>query len=161
MNRLNKLLTQPLKAVPISWVIALFVIALLGFVDATYLTFEHYLGVVPPCTLTTGCEQVLTSVYATFYGVPVALFGALYYFLVLVGTFAYLEGRHEKMLRCAMIFSVFGILASIWFVFLQAFILHSYCIYCLGSAATSFLLFIISCFVFIKYSTDEIQNGHE
>jgi len=82
MRNLREWLKKPLGEISSSWMIAFAVVALLGFVDATYLTVEHYRGVVPPCT-TAGCEIVLTSEYSVLFGVPTALFGSVYYFLIL------------------------------------------------------------------------------
>ena len=51
-------------------VVFLFIVALIGFADASYLTVEHYRNVIPPCT-TSGCETVLTSSYSTIlHGFP-------------------------------------------------------------------------------------------
>ncbi len=151
MQNLKNLLTKPLQAVPISWAIVVFIVALAGFADASYLAIEHYQGVIPPCSIVSGCETVLTSSYSVMFGIPVALFGALFYLLVAAGAFAYLEGKHERLFRYSLLVTVFGLLFSIWFVYLMAFIIHSYCLYCLGSATTSTILFILACVIFKKY----------
>jgi len=131
------------------------VVALIGFADASYLVIEHYQGVVPPCSITGGCEKVLTSSYSEVLGIPVSLPGALFYLLVAAGALAYIEGRHEKIFRYSLLLTVFGLLASLWFVFLQAFVIHSYCAYCLGSAITSTMLFILAGFIFKIYGRQE------
>lgn len=151
MQTLKNLLTKPLQSVPASLAVASLVIGLIGFIDSAYLAIEHFRGVIPPCTITANCDLVLTSKYAEFLGIPVALFGALFYLLVTAGAFAYLEGKHEKIFRYSQLITVFGLLASIWFVFLQVFILHSYCLYCMVSATTSTVLFILACIIFRKY----------
>ncbi len=154
MQNLKILLIRPLSLVPNKVAVLVLLIALIGFADAGYLTIEHFQGVVPPCTITTGCEQVLTSPFSIVLGLPVSLLGAIYYALVAAGAFAYLEGKHERLFRWSLGMTIFGLIASLWFVFLQMFIIHSYCAYCLGSALTSTILFIVACFVFKKYSTD-------
>ncbi len=156
MNNLKHLLTRPLRAVPNSLVIFVLIIALIGFADSTYLVIEHYQGVIPPCSIIGGCELVLTSVYASIIGIPVSLLGAIYYFIILVGSFAYLDTKKTEILKWTMLFTVFGILASPWFVFLQVFIIKSYCVYCLGSVITSTILFVMACVIFKRYSDEEI-----
>ncbi len=47
-------------------------LAVIGLADAVYLTVKHYLGGSVPCSLTEGCDTVLTSNYAVFGGLPVA-----------------------------------------------------------------------------------------
>jgi len=154
MQILKTLLIRPLAPVPNKVAILVLLIAIIGFADAGYLTVEHFQGVVPPCKITTGCEQVLTSPYSVVLGLPVSLLGAIYYALVAAGSFAYLEGKHERLFRWSLGMTIFGLIASIWFVFLQAFIIHSYCAYCLCSALTSTILFVVACFVFKKYSPE-------
>lgn len=141
-------LLKPSK-VPTRAALFLVVISFLGFLDATYLTVEHYLGGTVPCTLG-GCEVVLTSKYATLFDVPIALLGALFY-----ATIFFLSLRlWEKGTSCLfnIIFVAVGLsfLLSLGLVYLQLFVLNSICFYCLGSALTSTILFAISLFVYIK-----------
>ncbi len=131
-------LKQPLSK---GTLIFFFVVAALGFLDAAYLTVEHYLNSVPPCAIG-GCEVVLTSVYATVAGVPVALLGALYYLVVLVLLKMYLDTKKEIFARIALLLTIAGMLSTIYFFILQAFVLHAFCVYCIGSAITSTALFI-------------------
>jgi len=142
--------------VPVSYAVATLIVALIGFADATYLVIEHFRGVVPPCTITAGCELVLTSPFSVVWGIPVALLGSLFYLLIAAGAFAYLESKNEEILRYTLQFTMFGLLASIWFVFLQVFILHSYCAYCMGSALTSTTLFILACIIHKKYQSTDV-----
>jgi uncharacterized membrane protein len=131
----------------------LLIVALLGFADATYLTVEHYQGVIPPCSVVSGCETVLTSAYSVIAGVPVSLLGAVFYFIVLVGVFSFLESKKTVLLKWSLLFTIFGILFSLWFIYVQAFILGAWCLYCLGSALTSTILFVTACISLKKYQT--------
>jgi uncharacterized membrane protein len=152
MKHLKHLLKRPLQVVPSSIIISLFIIAILGFADSSYLTIEHYRNVIPPCT-SSGCETVLTSSYSTFFGIPVALFGMLYYIVISIGLFAHLEGKHEPSLRIVLFLTTIGFVMSLWFVFVQAFLIGSYCLYCLCSATISTILFITAMYVLKKYRT--------
>lgn len=152
MMHLSKLLTRQLSAIPNKLIIGVLVVAVLGFADAAYLTLEHYSGEIPPCSIVEGCEQVLTSSYATVAGIPVALGGAIFYLLVLIGLFAYLEGKNERLLRYALILTAIGFLSTLYFLFIQAFVLEAFCLYCLGSAISSTLLFVMAIYIFSKYS---------
>ena len=159
MTHLKQLLTQPLARAGSGAVILVFIVALLGFADATYLTVEHYRGVIPPCTVTSGCEQVLTSPYSLILGFPVSLGGSIYYLVVAVGSLIYLESKHLSanvqahhfsILKWTLLATTLGLLASLWFIYVQAFILHSYCQYCLGSALTSTILFVTAMEILAK-----------
>ena len=150
MMHLKHLLKRPLQAVPNKAVVILFIFAILGFSDASFLTIEHYQNRIPPCT-TAGCETVLTSPYSSMFGVPVALLGMIYYLVIALGLFAHIEGKHEPSLRAVLLLTVFGFLMSMWFIGAQAFLIHAWCLYCLGSATISTILFGSSVYVLKKY----------
>lgn len=149
MNSRN-LLRMPLQAVPHKALVFSFVVALVGFADAVYLSIEHFRGVIPPCTVS-GCEVVLSSSYATVLGIPVALFGVAYYLAILVGLMIYFDARNLKVLGYVLLLTTIGFIISLWLLFVQAFLIHSFCQYCLLSLTTSTLLFIASAIIFSKY----------
>ncbi|MEO6969572.1 MAG: vitamin K epoxide reductase family protein [Chthoniobacterales bacterium] len=119
------------------WIVA--VIALLGLADATFLTVAHLTGDDAVCGSMAGCSAVLGSAYATIKGIPTAAFGAVAYFTVfsaaILTTFGYARLRRFLILMVAVMF-----MASLYFLYLQAFVLHAFCPFCLFSAAMSFLL---------------------
>ncbi len=47
--------------------------ALIGFSVSLYLSVNHYMGYMVPCTITHGCEVVLTSKYSSILGIPVSV----------------------------------------------------------------------------------------
>ena len=148
MNNLSRLLKQPLRHIHYSILIFALIVALIGFADSVYLTIEHFQGVIPPCSITGGCERVLTSSYASIFGIPTSILGIIYYLLILVGLFTYFESKNTNVLKWTFLFTTVGFGFSLWFVFLQIFVIHSYCAYCLGSAITSTLLFVTAMAVF-------------
>ncbi|MBP6858959.1 MAG: vitamin K epoxide reductase family protein [Candidatus Pacebacteria bacterium] len=160
MKHLYNLSKLQLAPVPTSFVIAILVVAVLGFADAAYLTIEHFRGVIPPCSVVSGCETVLTSSYSNILGMPVSLLGAIYYFLIAVGMFAYVDTKKTVILKWTLSITIFGLLMSLWFIFLQAFVIKAWCLYCLGSAASSIVLFVLAGIVFKKYMIykEEILN---
>lgn len=167
MKHLKRSLTLPLAPASSVAVIILLIMAVLGFADAAYLTIEHYRGVIPPCSVLQGCETVLTSSYSVIFGVPVSLMGGLYYLLVAIGAFMYLESKHGKgeiaayhasVLKWTLIITALGFGMSLWFVYIQLFVLHSICIYCMGSAITSIALFIIA-IAMLRHSSIKQQGN--
>jgi uncharacterized membrane protein len=132
------------------WLIFLFaIVSFLGFLDATYLTAEHYLGAIPPCVITTGCKTVLTSKYSVIFGIPTALFGAMYYLLLFLLAVLSIDIKPE-IIRFAAYLTPIGLLVSSWFVYLQLFVIKEICSYCIVSATTSTILFILGLFIIIK-----------
>ncbi|MBI4134400.1 MAG: vitamin K epoxide reductase family protein [Candidatus Terrybacteria bacterium] len=134
-------------------------VSFLGFLDATYLTAQHYLGTIPPCVITTGCEAVLTSAYSVIFGIPVALFGSIYYLVLFLLAVFSLDMKRE-VIRFAAILTPVGFLASLYFAYLQLFVIEEICTYCAVSAATSTILFILGLFIIRKSSksTAVFQN---
>ncbi len=117
-------------------------LGVIGLTDATYLTFRHFSLASGTCLIGTGCDNVLASVYSVFAGIPVAAFGIAYYLAIVVLAVAALYTRNFRFMIAAAALSVTGLFASAWFVYLQFFVLHEICAYCMISATTSLLLFI-------------------
>jgi uncharacterized membrane protein len=115
------------------------VISLAGLADATYLTVTHLTGDDLVCGSSWGCSAVLGSVYASVAGIPTAAFGALAYFVAFssatLAAFGYARARTVFLL---VVMAMFG--ATLWLLYVQAFILHAFCPFCLLSAALTFLL---------------------
>lgn len=136
--------------------VAIIILAATGVVDATYLTIKHYTGGPVPCAITSGCETVTTSSYSVVAGVPVALAGAAYYLVMLVMGIIIVETRSVRWIHRLAWCSLAGLLASAYLVYLQAAVLHAYCIYCLASAATSTILFVVAWWLkrWVKHTQD-------
>jgi len=126
----------------IIWI--MLVIAIIGFIDATYLTVNHYNGTDLVCGTSGGCTVVTTSTYSQIFGIPVALFGSLYYFFVASLSLAYLQQKNSLILKMLTYIPIIGFLMSGWFVYLQLYVINAICFYCMGSAITSTLLFTSS-----------------
>lgn len=122
-------------------------LSLIGFLDSAYLSAKHYLGTPVACSIFEGCEKVLTSQYATIYGIPVALLGVFYYLTIFILTILYWDTGKAQFLQFAAYLTIAGFLASLWFVYLQLFVIGSICIYCIISAVASMLLFTLGLFV--------------
>ena len=122
-------------------------LSLLGLIDAIYLTIEHVTGQSVRCTIVAGCSEVLSSSYAVVAGVPLAAVGAAAYFsvfsLAVLAAFGY---RIAGTLLMVMVAAMF--LVSLWLIYLQAFVIHAFCQYCLFSAAITFCLLVV---VFLRH----------
>jgi len=115
------------------------VLSLAGLADAVYLTVEHLTGRSVRCTVTSGCSEVLASPYATIGDYPLALLGALAYFTAFsLATLAAFGSQRAGNLFALLVGLMFAV--SLWLLYLQAFVLHAFCQYCLLSAAITTLL---------------------
>jgi len=119
------------------------VVALLGLADGIYLTIEHITGRTAQCIASSGCQDVLSSKYAAMGPVPLASLGALAYFtafsLALLAAFGYAKCRTLFGLLVAFMFAT-----TLWLLYLQAFVLHAFCDYCLFSAGVTTVLTVLA-----------------
>ena len=119
------------------------VVALIGLGDAIYLTIHHLTGEMVPCTVTGGCETVLTSSYAEIGGIPLAAYGAFAYFIAFSLAILAAFGNRKMWLLFGAQVTLMA-LASSYFVYLQLFVLKAICQYCMISAGVCLTLFIIA-----------------
>jgi uncharacterized membrane protein len=120
------------------------ILAFFGFLDAAYLTVLHYKNVIPPCSIQFGCEKVLTSPYSMVGPIPVALLGVVFYLTVIIVSLLILvEGRNEFLQFFHFVAAV-GFLVSIVLFFIQFYLIHSFCQYCLLSEVISVGIFVLS-----------------
>lgn len=120
------------------------VFSLIGFLEATYLTIQHYRGAFLDCSGLSNCEEVLTSEYAVVRGIPIALLGSLYYLSIFLLTAAYLDTKHRRILTIIPPLTFLGLLVMLILVYLQIFVIHALCLYCLLSALISTALFALA-----------------
>jgi len=118
------------------------VLALVGLTDALYLTIQHLSGSSVPCSVTGGCEEVLTSSYAVLAGIPLAGIGAAAYFsafsLSILAAFGY---RSAAKLLLPLVGTM--VLVSVWLFYLQAAVIRAFCQFCLLSAGITIALAIV------------------
>ena len=115
------------------------VVAGLGVAETIYLTAMHLAGAHITCVASGGCSQVLSSKHAIIAGIPVAAFGLAGYFTAFsAATLSAFRFPLAEKLFTAVVIMMF--LATLWFLYLQAFVIRSFCDYCLLSAAMTFAL---------------------
>lgn len=131
-------------------VIVFLVIAFIGFSDAAYLVVQHYSGQLPVCSEVNGCDVVAMSDYATIVGIPVALFGAIFYALMLVLGVAWLDTKKPVVLKLLLLFTIPAFLFTVWLIYHMFFSIEAICIYCLLSASTTTLILILSLWFYSK-----------
>ena len=113
------------------------VLSLVGLALATYLSVAHLSGAGVACGVSGGCGAVTTSEYSLFLGIPVALLGVAGYAALLMGSLAALGlPQPPAPLRWGLAgIACAGFAFSAYLTATQAFIIGSYCVYCLTSAS--------------------------
>jgi dihydroorotate dehydrogenase subfamily 2 len=123
------------------------ILILLGFADSVFLTWEHYTMTSIGCPISPwiNCLAVTSSKYSEIFGIPLALLGSIYY----VFLFFFLTRKETMFKHFFLLTSSFGVLFSLYLIYIQAFAIGLFCLYCLASAAISFLIFAMT-WVFLK-----------
>lgn len=118
------------------------IISLIGLGDAIYLTIRDLTGESLRCTIISGCSEVLASKYAHIGSIPLASVGAFTYFvffsLAVLTAFGYGFARPLLLILVSSMF-----LATLWLLYLQAFVIRHFCQYCLLSAAVTITLTVL------------------
>jgi uncharacterized membrane protein len=116
---------------------AIALLALVGFFVALYL-WLHTLGIGGPLQCGTGgCDTVQTSRWAVFLGFPVALYGVVGYFGILVVALAALRPaalvqRKWNVVLVGM--ASVGVVFTVYLTYLELFVIHAICRWCVTSA---------------------------
>ena len=117
-------------------------LALVGFLDAAYLTASHFAGLGLACGPGGGCDMVTTSRWATLGSVPIAAIGLGYYTMVNLIAWTPATSLSRELVRALLVLTGAALAVSVFLVYLQAAVIGAWCRYCLLSAAVTLLLFL-------------------
>ena len=127
---------------------AIAMLALIGTLIALYLTL-YKVGIIGTlaCSTLGNCETVQLSRWATFLGLPVAAWGVGYYVSILLVAMLGLQERWADSPVIGAVLALltgWGVLFSGWLTYLELFVIHAICVWCVTSAALVLLLFALS-----------------
>lgn len=122
-------------------------VALVGLFVAAYLAL-YKLGVIGTLSCGAGsCETVQLSSWATFLGIPVALWGVGYYAVVFGVAFAGVQERWSASRGLALsllALTGWGVIYSAWLTYLELFVINAICRWCVVSAVIAAVLFALA-----------------
>ncbi len=122
------------------------ILAVLGLLVSIYLTVYHYSSSVPLACPDTGlinCASVLNSAYAYILGVPLAVYGLVFFVVELV----ILNLRYKDL---KAVYNALGLVFVFYFIYLEYLIGHI-CIFCTTVHVTIVLLFILTLYDAAKH----------
>jgi uncharacterized membrane protein len=129
-----------------------FILACLGILDATYLLIYKLTNNPSMCLGSGGCHNVNFSPYSEIGGIPVSVFG-LVAFLV-IGVILLLEPRLTVAQQNGSLaifgISLAGVAFSAYLTWLEIYIIHAICPFCVASAVIVSLIFILAIIRLIK-----------
>ena len=121
-------------------------LALVGLLLSLYLTL-HQLGLAGAlaCGTGGGCDQVQASRWAHIAGIPVAAIGLGGYLAILVAALWGVQCPDDpRPTRWLVGLSAGGVAFTAYLSALEAFVIHAWCRWCLGSAALILMIFVAS-----------------
>ena len=122
-------------------------VSLLGLFDSLYLLYTYTSPSRPMLCIGTGCDAVRASAYSTLWGVSMPVFGVLGYTLLAIAIVAesLFSGRLARLARYAILgMTGFGFLFSLYLEYLQAFVIHAFCAWCVTSGVAMSALFALA-----------------
>jgi uncharacterized membrane protein len=120
------------------------VLSIVGLIVAIYLAGTKLLGEAPACGPIRGCEDVAASQYSEVLGIPVALFGVVFS-VVLVGlSIGWWRIADRRALLGAYGLGLLGCFVAAGLTYLELFVIHAVCVYCVTYALTIVVGFVIA-----------------
>lgn len=90
-----------------------------------------------------GCETVQASAFSRFLGIEVALYGvAGYVVLFMLSLVAVQRPEDRRLSQLLLILSTLGLGFTAYLTYLELFVIHAICRWCVGSAVIISLIFI-------------------
>lgn len=141
--------------------ITITIVALLGLLDAIYLTIIKFSNNKALCLEGIGdCWSVNNSRYSEWNGIPISIFGILAYMIILLILF--FENKNKLLQNYGNILvigiSISGFLMSIYLTYLQFAVIKAVCPFCIFSAMTMTTVFLLSVINYFKNQDDNIQD---
>lgn len=141
--------------------ITITIVALLGLLDAIYLTIIKFSNNKALCLEGIGdCWSVNNSRYSEWNGIPISIFGILAYMIILLILF--FENKNKLLQNYGNILvigiSISGFLMSIYLTYLQFAVIKAVCPFCIISAMTMTTVFLLSLINYFKNQDDNIQD---
>lgn len=129
------------KLSPILLIGVILGLSLLGFADSLFIFIEKTLGGPIPCFVGTGCDTVANSPYSKLFGIPLAVYGMAYYLSAGIITLLYLDTKKSLFARLILPVTGIGLIMSLYFIYVQKFLIGAFCVYCVISAIIAAALF--------------------
>src|SRR4030042_1203919 len=122
---------------------AIAILAIACIAIAGYLYYIHVTQV--GCSLGGGCDIVNTSSYSELFGIPLALYGVGYYIVVLILALLRLQQAFGDRLPLILAgVSGWGVLYSLYLFYLELFVIHAICPWCVMQMVAVMVIFGIA-----------------
>ncbi len=134
---------------------AILLCSVLGIADSWYLAQSALTDTPLVCGIENldGCNVVAQSVYSHLFGIPLGVYGVVFYALLIVVSAIAIAKPRAWVPAALVALGAIGLVASIIFEAIQIFLIKAICIYCLGSAILSALVFVFALLLWKRLRT--------
>ncbi|OIP66193.1 hypothetical protein AUK15_00755 [Candidatus Nomurabacteria bacterium CG2_30_43_9] len=141
-----------------AWILwSLIALALVGFTDSAFLLAKRVSGAPIPCFITSGCDAVSKSQHSVLFGVPLSAWGVIFYLGIGFLALIYIDTKNLLVGKLITFATTLGFLSSLYFIYVQKFLIKAFCVYCILSAIISTILFALGIIIWRKLKTDVAQ----
>jgi len=119
-------------------------VTLVALFVSGYLVAIRFLGESPVCGPVKGCEVVTTSEYSTLFGVPIAVLGLALALVLVTCAVAWWRRADRRALLLAYGLLLPATLAVAYLTYLELFVIHAICAWCVTFAIAIVLALAIS-----------------
>lgn len=128
---------------------AITLLAVLGVGLTAYLTYVDTAGSKSAfCAAGGGCDIVRESIYAKLFGMPVSIVGMAGYLAILVTSLLPIKSPLKPL--AIFLMAITGFSFSMHLVYVQFFVLHAICPWCMSSAGLMSITFIVGVILMIR-----------
>ncbi len=129
-------------------------LAFLGLLDSWYLAQSAVSNSPIVCDIDglNDCNTVAQSPYSKLLGIPLAVYGIVFYGALILVSVMLLRLETRKLYQVHMAVAGIGALASVYFIFVQMTLIRAFCIYCIASAVISFVVLGLSLYLYRRFA---------
>ncbi len=114
--------------------------------NATYLAQHKLDGTPIICNIQSlsDCNIVASSSYSQLFGIPLAVYGVIFFAILFVLAALELLIFNRILRRAIQVIALFGVIAQIGFTLIQIYFINALCVYCIASALIAFLILVFA-----------------
>ena len=107
------------------------ILSILGFITSLYLTIQHFIESQGACDINAAisCSLVNSSTYSEIFGVPIAIFGMLWFMALFLLAWNYFHKKSQKQDKMLLYWNYLGFLAVIYLITAEVW-LRAICPFC-------------------------------
>ena len=122
--------------------------SIFAIIISSYLLYQHYSDTSSFCDVSAGlsCDIVNRSLYSEIFNMPISGFSLAMFIFILVITLIALNNKKyiSKIIEVIYYLMLVSILFSLYLLYIEAFVLYSFCPLCLSLNVAILVIFFVS-----------------